>query len=75
MPKTRTTLTIDQDVLRAIKVRAARIGVSEGEVIEGAVRRALGLDLLEHLWSVSDLNANEAMELALEAQKQARKNG
>ncbi|MPZ52240.1 MAG: ribbon-helix-helix protein, CopG family [Acidimicrobiia bacterium] len=75
MPKTRTTLTIDQDVLRAVKVRAARNGVSEGEVIEGAVRRALGFDVLERLWSDSDLDANEAIELALEAQTQARNNG
>ena len=50
MPKVRTTLTVDADVLRAVKVRAARTGKGDSEVIEEALRRDLGLDLLERLW-------------------------
>ncbi|MGH3090955.1 MAG: CopG family transcriptional regulator, partial [Gaiellaceae bacterium] len=50
MPKVRTTLTIDDEVLRAVKVRAARSGKGDSEVIEEALRRELGLDLLERLW-------------------------
>lgn len=73
MSKTRTTLTIDEDVLRAVKVRAARTGRGESEIIEDAVRRDLGLDLLERLWERSDLTGDEAMALALEAQKEARR--
>lgn len=73
MTKTRTTLTIDEDVLRAVKLRAARTGKRDSEVIEDAVRGALGLDLLDQIWKGADMNADEAMELALEAQRAARK--
>ena len=72
MTKTRTTLTIDEDVLKAVKVRAARTGKGESEVIEDAVRRDLGLDLMERLWARNDMSEEEAMELALEAQQAAR---
>ncbi len=73
MTKTRTTLTIDEEVLRAVKVRAARTGKGESEVIEEAVRRDLGLDLMEQLWSRNDMPEEEAMTLALEAQEDARR--
>jgi hypothetical protein len=72
MPKVRTTLTIEDEVLRAVKVRAARTGKGDSEVIEEALRRELGLDLLERLWERADMSEDEAMELALEAQHKAR---
>jgi hypothetical protein len=68
MSKTRTTLTIDEEVLRAVKVRAARLGKGDSEVIEDALRRDLGLDLLDRLWARNDLSEAEAVELAVEAQ-------
>ncbi len=73
MAKTRTTLTIDEDVLRAVKVRAARTGKGDSQVIEEAVRSALGLDLLERLWQRNDLDEDEAMALATEAQQSVRR--
>jgi hypothetical protein len=51
MPKVRTTLTIDARVLDAVKSRAARLRRSDSEVIEEALRRDLGLDRLEQLWT------------------------
>lgn len=69
----RTTLTIEEDVLRAVKVRAARTGKGDSEVIEHAVRHALGLDLLEQLWQSADLSADEADALAVEAQHTTRR--
>lgn len=72
MSKTRTTVTLDSDVLRAVKVRAARTGMGDSEVIEEALRRQLGLDVLERLWSRNDLGETEAMDLAIEAQHQIR---
>lgn len=72
MPKTRTTLTIDEEVLKAVKVRAARTGKGESEVIEAAIRKDLGLDLMERLWARNDMPEEEAMSLALEAQQAAR---
>ncbi len=74
MTKTRTTLTIDEEVLRAVKVRAARTGKGESEVIEEAVRRDLGLDLLDRLWARNDIAEDDAMDLAKEALKASRQN-
>jgi hypothetical protein len=73
MPKVRTTLTIDEDVLRAVKVRAARSGKGDSEVIEAALRRDLGLDLLERLWRRADLSEEEATALAVEVQHRVRR--
>jgi len=73
MPKMRTTLTIDEQVLRAVKVRAARTGKGDSEVIEEAVRRYLGLDLLDRLWSRNDLSDQQAIDVAVEAQHATRR--
>jgi hypothetical protein len=73
MAKVRTTLTIDEDVLRSAKVKAARTGKGVSETIEDAVRRDLAIGVLEELWERNtDLSEDEAMELALEAQHEAR---
>jgi hypothetical protein len=72
MAKMRTTLTIDDSVMRAVKLRAARTGRGDSEVIEESLRRDLGLDLLERLWERSALPEEDAMRLALEAQHKTR---
>lgn len=72
MVKVRTTLTIDEDVLRAVKIAAARSGKGDSEVIEEAVRRDLQVDAFARSWERNDLPEDEAMELALEAQRAAR---
>ncbi len=72
MAKTRTTLTIDEDVLRAVKLRAASSGRGDSEVIEEALRSQLGLDFLESMWAKASLNEAEAMDLAVEAQHETR---
>lgn len=66
-------MTLDEAVLRAVKVRAARTGKRDGEVIETALRRELGLDLLDELWGRNDLSEDEAMKLAVEAQHETRR--
>jgi hypothetical protein len=71
--KVRTTLTIDEEVLRLVKVRAARTGKGDSEVIEESLRRDLGLDLLYGLWSGEALPEQKAMELAVEAQHATRR--
>ena len=73
MPKKRTTLTIDEAVLRAVKVRAARTGKGDSEVIEEALRAHLGLDLLDRLWGRNDMGEQEAVALAVEAQHATRR--
>jgi len=73
MSKVRTTVTLDEEVLRAVKVQAARSGKRDSDVIEEALRRDLGFELLDRLWARADLDEDEAMELALEAQREARR--
>jgi Ribbon-helix-helix protein, copG family len=73
MPKVRTTLTIDEDVLRAVKVRGARTGKGDSEVIEEALRRELGFDLLEGLWQGADPGEQKALALGVEAQHRTRR--
>lgn len=73
MAKVRTTLTIEEDVLRAVKVRGARTGKGDSEVIEEALRRELGFDLLERLWRGKDLAEDAATALAVEAQHRTRR--
>lgn len=74
MTKVRITLTIDERVLKAVKVRAARTGKRDSEIIEAALRRDLGSELLEQIWDRNYMPEGEAMELALEAQESVRAN-
>ncbi len=72
MSKARTTVTLDEQVLTAVRVRAAREGIGDSQVIEAALRRDLGLDLLDRLWAKNDLSEDDAMALAIEAQHATR---
>ncbi|MGH8924616.1 MAG: ribbon-helix-helix protein, CopG family [Acidimicrobiia bacterium] len=73
MSKIRTTLTIDEEILRAVKVHAARTGKGDSELIEEALREHLGLGLVERLWDRNRVPEDEAMELAVEAQHATRR--
>jgi gamma-glutamyl:cysteine ligase YbdK (ATP-grasp superfamily) len=65
MSKTRTTVTLDEDVFRAVKIKAARTGKRDSEVIEESLRRDLGLDALAQLWAkVTPAPEDEGMKLA-----------
>ncbi|HXC78062.1 MAG TPA: ribbon-helix-helix protein, CopG family [Candidatus Acidoferrum sp.] len=72
MRKVRMTLTLDEEVMRLVKARAARQGKGDSEVIEESLRRDLGLELLDRLWSRDRRSERQAMKLALEAQLSAR---
>ena len=73
MAKVRTTVTLDNEVLKWVKVRAARTGKGDSEVIEQMLRKELGLDLLESLWAENKLDDAEATNLAVEAQHATRR--
>lgn len=66
MTKARTTLTLDEDVFRAVKIEAARSGKRDSQVIEESLRRDLGLDALKEIWAqVTPVSSEaEAMDLA-----------
>jgi hypothetical protein len=73
VPKSRTTITVDERVLRAVRVKAARTGRRDSEVIEDALRRDLGLDFLDRVWASADLDEDEALRLGVEAQHETRR--
>lgn len=56
-----------------MKVRAARSGRGDSEVIEEALGRDIGLDLLDRLWERNDLDEAAAVDLAVEAQHASRR--
>jgi len=73
MSKVRITLTIDESVMKAVKMRAARTGRGDSQVIEESLRRDMGLDLLERLWEHNELPERDATALAIEAQHRTRR--
>jgi hypothetical protein len=73
MAKARTTISIDEDVLRAVRAKASRSGRRDSDVIEEALRRELGFELLERLWASADLGEDDAMTRAVEAQHESRR--
>lgn len=65
MSKARTTVTLDEDVVRAVKIKAARTGRRDSQVIEESLRRDLGIDDLAEIWSkVTPASEDEGFELA-----------
>jgi hypothetical protein len=66
MARRKTTVYLEEDLLRAAKVRAARTGQKEYEVFEAALKEFLGFGLLERIRGRSDLTEDEAMALASE---------
>ncbi len=73
MAKKKTTVYIDEDLLRAAKVMAARNGVREYQILEDALRRYLGWEGIRNAWSRSDLSEDQALDLAYEELHAARR--
>ena len=70
--KKKVTLYVDEDVMRAARVRAARTDKRDSEVVEEALRAYLGFDVLASVWARSNLSEDEAMRLALDETHAAR---
>jgi hypothetical protein len=62
--KRKTTVYLEDGLLRAVKVAAARTGQHEYQVVEQALRTYLGLELLERVGSRSSLREKDALVLA-----------
>ena len=73
MGKKKTTMYVDEDLLRQTRIFAARKGKKDYEVVEAALRSYLGIDLLEKIWARSDLNEEQAVKLAYEAVHETRR--
>ncbi len=63
--KRKVTFYVDEAVLRAARVRAARSDRRDSDIVEEALRAYLGFDVVERVWARSDLGEDEALELAV----------
>jgi len=70
--KKKVTLYVDEDVMRAARVRAARSDKRDSEVVEDALRAYLGFDMLASVWARSTAGEDDAMRLAVEETHAAR---
>jgi hypothetical protein len=69
MARRKTTVYLDEGILRQTKVAAARGGKREYEVIEAALQRYLGVGVLDRVWernAPQALDPDEALALAYE---------
>lgn len=73
MARAKTTVYLDPDVLRAMRVRAARTGKRDSDVMEEALREFLGLAVIDRVRARSNLGEDEAMALANEEVHAARR--
>lgn len=60
----KTTVYLDEELLRGAKILAARTDRKDYEVLEAALRRYLGVEVLERAWARSDLNDVEGLSVA-----------
>jgi len=60
MVRTKTTIYIDENLLRSARDLAARTERAEQDILEDALRRYLGLQMLEEIWSNDELPDDEA---------------
>ena len=73
MAKEKLTIYLSADIARSMRVSAARRGIKDSDLVEEALRDKLLSGVLERSWARNDdLSEDEAMELALEAQRVVR---
>jgi hypothetical protein len=74
MAKRKTTLYVDEEVLRAAKVMAARQGKRDSEIFEEALRKYVGFAVIDRIRARNaDLTPEEAERLAYEAVHESRR--
>ena len=73
MAKVKTTLSLDEHLMRHIRVRAARTGRTQSDVLEEALRE--GLSLIDRIRSRNEATEEEALDLASRAVHQTRSEG
>jgi hypothetical protein len=73
MARAKATVYLDPDILRATRVRAARMGRRDSDIVEEALREYLGFAVIDRIRSRSNLDPEEAERLAHEAVHAARR--
>ena len=67
MARRKTTVYVDEALLREARVYAARQDLRDSDVFEAALRRFLGNDALEAVWARNrDVDPEEALRVAYE---------
>ena len=67
MARRKTTVYVDEELLKAARMEAARSGRSDSDVLEEALRRLLRLDVADRVWArnvAEPLDPEEALALA-----------
>jgi hypothetical protein len=62
--KRKTTVYLEDDLLRAMRVAAARAGKRDYQIVEDALRAYLGIELLERVGARSTITEEDALALA-----------
>jgi hypothetical protein len=73
MARTKTTIYLEPEVLRATRIRAARTGQRDSQVVEDALRQFLGLSVVEEIRGQADLEEETALKLAYDELHAARR--
>jgi hypothetical protein len=71
--RSKATVYLDPEVLRATRIRAARTGKRDSDVVEEALREYLGLAVIDEIRAKADLDEDEAMKLAYEELHEMRR--
>jgi hypothetical protein len=64
MARAKTTVYLDPEVLRATRIRAARTGKRDSDVVEEALREYLGFTVIDRIQARSGLTPDEAEAVA-----------
>lgn len=73
MAKEKLTVYLSPEIARAMRVSAARRGMKDSDLVEEALEEWLGIAAVKRTWGRNtDLSEEQAMELALQAQQEAR---
>jgi len=70
MAKVKTTLSIDEGLMRQVRVRAARTGRRDSEILEAALREGLGI--IDRMRAKAGLSEEDAHDLAHRAVHEGR---
>jgi hypothetical protein len=62
--KRKTIVYVEDDLLRAMRVTAARAGKRDDHIVEDALRAYFGFELLERVSARSTITGEEALALA-----------
>jgi len=71
MAKVKTTLSLDERLMRVLRVRAARLGRTQSDVLEEALRE--GLSAVERIRERASLSEEDAVRLASEVVHEVRR--